>query len=352
MDVFFSTDLHIGFRPKSNVTTASAAAYQQTVYENALEFSEFCAKSKASFILGDLFDKFSNSERIIAQGMDVVSPYSGVMTGNHDIKNIEGSVSSAQLLASTGKMFYTHGTEPQFVLYEVEDTDFYFCCHYYTQDLFEQAVNQAVEKAKAQGRKSVLMLHANVGDGYTGEVHGEDCTLFLTEALQKKVMSAFDLILVGHEHNKRVVTRKNAKGKIVILGNHFPLSFGEMVNKYVHTLDLATMELTEHLVWDASREYLELSASEVIGKDVEVPCQFAEIVGNIAPEQKPLLAKAITTIWKNSPRLLALRNKTEVIGETKKAGAQRTPDFVSYLKEELVKAGFESELQEIISANA
>lgn len=350
MKILLTTDFHIGFRPKSHVTTASAAAYQAEVKERALRASAYEAQAEARYNLGDLFDKFTNSEAVIADGIEVAKHYDLVLSGNHDVRNIEGSVSSIQIAERAGcKVAFTHaglGSVP----FHKGGVEFTALCHCYTQGDFEAAVRRASE-AQDPCAARVLLLHCNIGDGHGSEVEADQSSLYLTEELQDLVCENFDLVLVGHEHNKRTVTRPGKKGRIEILGNHFPLSFGEMCDKFIHVLDTDTMELEAVKVWDSRYGYAQLRYSELF-EDRPVKwadTQFLEITGQVKQEDKPALARAITQLWKSHPHLLAVKNSTEVIGADRKAEVRKAVDFTSYLREEVVKAGYEEELKEIMS---
>ena len=343
------TDTHIGFRPKSHVTLKSASLYEQQVFDRAVDASGFTQMLARKVVhLGDLFHKHSNPEPVISQGADLVEVCDLVMSGNHDIRNREGSVSSLELLANLGheSIMFTHADE-RLHLYEGENFRGIFLCHYYTQEQFEAAIREAVQK-KHPDRPNLLFLHCNVGDGHGEVVADEQSSLYLTTELQKLVSDAFDAVFVGHEHNHRIV-RKN----IYILGNHFPLSFGEMVDKYVWDVEIdgPDVVITPVKVWDKEQNYRQIEVDELLSLgDLEMTAQFVEIVGEVKAEDKSALSRQILRLWKaNEATLLSVRDAAQTIVSEAQGRAKITSSmtFIERLQEESKAAGFEAEFEEI-----
>lgn len=341
--IVFTTDFHIGFRPKSHVTQKSALAYQGAVLSTALACNEEPADHRIN--LGDLFDKYSNPESVILDAREVVKDYDWVLSGNHDVRNIEGSVSSLDVLEHSGvNVAFTH-QEANWETRWVGGVTFHALCHYYSQGEFEAAVRSVCQHVKAGS--DVLLLHCNVGDGHGNEVEADQSSLYLTSELQDLVSKTFRWVLVGHEHVRRVV-----KPNLIILGNHFPLSFGEIGEKYIHVLDTETMELEAKTIYNEPKVMIDaqdlIRCEGVVNLSNET--DFVEITGTIQPDERPELSRALICLWRNNTdQLLAVRNNVEVLGApaAKRRSASAGQDFVSYLRQQVEEAGFGEELEEL-----
>lgn len=343
------TDTHIGFRPKSHVTLKSAGLYEETVFERALQAAE-SDSPRIVYHLGDLFHRHSNPEPVIAKGNQLIRLCNLVMSGNHDIRNRQGSLSSLEFLDFIGidGLVFTHSQQGPVVFGPgFQSANFLFLCHYYTQEQFESAIREAVQK-KHPDRPNLLFLHCNVGDGHGEVVADEQSSLYLTTELQKLVSDAFDAVFVGHEHNHRIV-RKN----IYILGNHFPLSFGEMVDKYVWDVEIdgPDVVITPVKVWDKEQNYRQIEVDELLSLgDLEMTAQFVEIVGEVKAEDKSALSRQILRLWKaNEATLLSVRDAAQTIVSEAQGRAKITSSmtFIERLQEEAKAAGFEAEFEEI-----
>lgn len=350
MKIGLMTDPHVGFRPKSHVTSSSAARYQQEVLDRALEEADRLPATR--FLLGDLFDKSMNPEHIIDNGAELASKFAVVMSGNHDVTNREGTVSSLELLGRRGSLgktevVFTHDGS-QFRRIQA-GADFFFLCHYYTQAQFEEAVRAACEAENdPEGRKRVLCLHCNVGDGHGTEVTGEQSSLYLTDELQKLVCEHFGLILVGHEHNHRVVRKK-----IWILGNHYPLGFDQMVTKHIWILDTETLEMTSIPCWDPKHSYVELSVGDLLDgvKPHEAGAEFIRLTGEAPAQKRAEIAAAVTQLWKSDDDcvLMAVRNDIVIHGGVASPAEVRrgSMNFAERLEAEAEAAGFAAEYEEL-----
>lgn len=350
MKILLGTDFHVGFRPKQHVTTRSAEAYEAAVLEMANELAVIPADLRIA--LGDVFHRYSNPETVVDQGHALLTNFHYVMCGNHDLRNNVDTLSSLQLIARLGdttRILFTQGPVSRHTYVE-GGLELTFLCHYYSQADFEAAVRSACQDVGRISEKAVLFLHCNVGDGHGKGIDAEQSSLYLTEELQDLVVEHFDLILVGHEHNHRIV-----KDKIVVLGNHFPLSFGEMTEKYAWILDSETLELSPVLVWSRNR-YLQMTPAQLV-ESCEVPLhpeiQFVDIQGELPLSQRAEAARAMMKLWKTNPDLLAVRNETEVVGvagydkNTEVRGERSSMNFMDRVRDEVGLAGFQKEMQEL-----
>jgi hypothetical protein len=344
--ILFSTDFHIGFRPKSHVTSRSARLYEEAVLEAATAIKDIPANLRVN--LGDLFDKYSNSESVILDAKYAVEGYDIVMSGNHDVRNIYDSTSSLELLAAMRPNVYFTHQGAKWNQTEFGDFRILTCCHYFTQGLFEEAIRSVCDQRR-DSKKEILLLHCNVGDGHGEDIVADQSSLYLTSELQELVSSRFDLVLVGHEH-----VRRRVKDNLIVLGNHFPLSFGEMADRFVHVLDTTTMELEKIKVFDVSKSLKQISAGDLMncegmmelgGGDI---C-FVEVDGEIKPEQRAYLSKALVNLWKhNDDSLLAVRNNVTIsAGKKQSKTSTSASDFMTFLAEQVEEAGFAEEMKEL-----
>lgn len=352
------SDPHIGYRPKSHVTTASAERYSQMVVVQAHVALDQVRKEFPDapvLCLGDLFHKHSNSERVILEGSDLMARTNLCLNGNHDVLNVAGATSSFDLAWQLNR----HATDSQWTHRERaewgywptskdQQAEFWYCCHYLTQADFEAAVNAVCSAAmKAVSHYKYLLLHCNVGEGYGGDVEADGSSLFLTKELREKASSVFDRILVGHEHVPRSI------GNLQIVGNTIPLTFGEMADRFVWILDTADNSLTPARTLSMSERLLvtevtQLSDLETISLVPEI--WWVDLKGQLPVEDKPKALKTIVDLWKQSDSLLAIRNGLEWLGATPstKRGTDLVADLPSLVREEAERAGFKRELEEIL----
>jgi hypothetical protein len=151
---------------------------------------------------------------------------------------------------------------------------------------------------------------------------------------------------VGHEHNSK--RTKN----IQILGNFFPVSFGEIGDRFLWWFDTEKKTLTKELISSKDDQYVAIPVDMLIecGGEMEVYQRMVEITGEIDAQQYPDLSRALLKFWKqNAEALFAVRNSVEVHRphEAKKRLAtdkQTLPDFV---KASAKTAGFEAEFAEL-----
>lgn len=349
--IFFFTDPHEGVSRVQNTTMASAQALRDRIHETCMLMLKNARSGDPYYIacLGDLFDKHSNPEPVVARGARVVEQCDAVLAGNHDIKNVVGSLSSLglvhEMLGDRSPVVMSPDlTEPYVQIQETGQGDvvLHFIPHCLTQELFEQSVRLACDSVSYG--YNVLCLHCNVGDAH-GQVEAEGSTLALTEELQELVIQHFDLTMVGHEHTPR----KLHKGKIVVMGNLLPLGFGELSNRYTYMLDPQTKQLAMlcHFAEDEevkSYHVRDLETLESFG------AAYVTIGGEIQPEQYPVLARQIRKLWSNSPNTLMVSNVVEIdrpdaLSRTRVEASKQT--LMDLVRAEAKTKGFATELEEL-----
>lgn len=349
--IFFFTDPHIGVARTSNTTLASAKALRERIYTTALAVADTGKQLGDRVVcLGDVFDKHSNPEPIVAQGAHLLQTVDDALGGNHDIKNVIGSMSSLELIdnmmADDSPVIVNPDlSQPYFTVREHEGVLLYFIPHCLNQELFEQSLHAATgDVVERDALRAVLCLHCNVGDAY-GQVEAEGSTLSLTDELQEKMLSFFNLIMVGHEHTPQ----KYHKGKVVVLGNLLPLSFGELADRFSYRLNPETMTLMQVRHFHADQEVRSYNARDLDTLE-KFDGSYITIGGTVKPEQFPVIARQIQKIWNNSPETLMVSNVVE-IDRPNTLTRDRVDDsketLVDIVRREARAKGFGNELAEL-----
>lgn len=337
------TDPHLGLKRSSNTTQKSQQLLRDHLYELALEL----AQKESSICVGDLFDKSENSEEIILQGIEVSKPCRYVLAGNHDIKNIADSVTSFDVVKVTksGMVSSPDLSKP----YIYSHAGLTFIPHCMTQAIFEESIREACNAPYPDPEKSptlALFLHCNVGDGF-GDLEGDGSCLWLTSELQKLVVERFDFVLVGHEHEPRTLH----DGKLVILGNTFPLGFGEIADRYYYTLDTEKKTLERTLSVRASDIFEELPVELLFSAKGtnETTKLLVDITGEINANESSEYARYISTFWKTNPHLLMVRKSVEVRNMGKLVGECKVDrrGLVEIIRDQLGSRGFSVEMAEL-----
>lgn len=363
MKYLFCTDFHLGVKSASHTTIRSQNSLQKHIYEKGLEIVTSARESGARvYNLGDMFHRHSNKEPIVLQGLNIARQCHRILAGNHDVLNIAGTVGSLRLVGEALRdedpenprvVIAPDQSEP-YCYTEVnldETTSITFVPHCLTQELFEASVQLAMDdQLDNEECFSILCLHCNVNDNF-GHLEEEGATLCLTEAMQKKVLERFNLVLVGHEHKPQVLH----KGRLQVLGNLFPVSFGEIEDRYVYWFDTKTKKLTKERIFDTENESMQITHAELLDckGEMEVTHSLVEITGNVTPHEYPELARAIKKFWDtNEETLFAVRNMVEI--DKPSAAKKKTKDgyvprtLQDVVKEEADTAGFGAEYEELI----
>ena len=367
MKLFFCTDFHLGLTRTENTTQASAARLQEHIFQTGLNLVRAAAKRGERVInVGDLFHKYSNPEAIIKQGIQIAQYCDVVLAGNHDVLNIKGSVSSLDLVAAacwseaneqTPVIVSPNPSEPYFEKRRVLDAEVdhgvevYAVPHCFTQEIFEQSVRKLCAQVGLR-TGHVLILHCNVGTGF-GHLEADSSSLWLTEELQTLVSKSFAQVFIGHEHDPKVINMPDGGCDIHVMGNLFPVAFGEISNRFAYTYDVATNEVTQTKIFDAAANWAVIGADYLIASEGkwEMSEAFIEIEDEIDAEDAGKLSRAIGNLWKtNEATALMIRNATTIRRSEAAAGKDVTTTVVSLVERvrtQAAAAGFEAELNEL-----
>jgi len=308
------TDPHIGTSRQAHTTRESAAALKESLYHQAMAIVE--TATNPLICVGDLFDRACNPESVIVQGYNIASRCWMTLAGNHDLLNREGTVTSLSALKEMGAPVCAAPdlTSPYFDSFE----SIYMVPHHASQEVFEVAMQNAAAHAATNrdGLASYLFLHCN----YDFALAVDDNTLNLRAELAKELVTAFDYIFIGHEHNGST----HLSGQVVVLGNHHASSFHDVGDKYVYHLELETAELTKELIWSKDDHYREIK----LGSDIPDlhGVQFIDVTGTEAVANAVEVSEFIREIWKAAQyvacdehgeqqtccELFAVRNKVDI----------------------------------------
>lgn len=224
--MYILNDLHIGSSRKAGTTIASQEALREAMYE---QFQQLLDRAQGQHlcILGDLFDSFNVEIRDVIRTHTMLNTwcaYDGnkltLVMGNHDYSARGDKVSSFHLLAH---MLCCHNTNVAVIehvdgLTEVE-FKVYAISHQMNQDLF----NMEIEKAIGFSVQGVLLLHANVENGFAEH---SDHSLNVDSTQMARLLDAGWQVVFAHEHQARTMYH----GRVTVIGNQIPTSVADCLS--------------------------------------------------------------------------------------------------------------------------
>lgn len=341
------SDPHFGRTPSSNASRQSKANLREQLvkYTGMAVDGEF----DQAYCLGDLFDKPANAEIDILEGLKIAANCDVILCGNHDILNREGTYSSFQLLADAyaGAGSFLMSPDPGrpfSTSFELDRSWLFFVPHCYTQEIFEASVREAVAEARMRkeqtGFRAYLGLHCCLNS--YGATEKEGSSLYLTEELKKEVKEAFTWTFLGHEH---LPARED---NIVVLGNIYPLTFGEIGDRYFYDLDPATGTLDQRLLLPAETMYEELEVGELKGRP-RTDRTMVKIVGKLDYSEVGAKSKALAQLWQDNPHLIGVKDEVEIIlpDQAVKEGFSLA-NYLESLKDQAAEAGWGEALEMLL----
>ena len=241
MITFFS-DPHIGMNRQAGTSPASRKVW------SARSFASIRAITGNHLVcLGDLVDKYTNTEDVIINASSVFNRLSLCVAGNHDLRATKDSVGTLQLLDNLQDL--PDGMLPTAVIAPfgqvcsdkrtIDGVDIVTVPHCSTQELFFQSL---IEAEKLGGE--ILLLHCNYDSPDCREISKTELNLRKEDA--EELLKVFKFILIGHEHN----ASEHFDGRLKIIGSVYPTSFGDMKRKQYLTYQDG--EFTNHVTWSAS----------------------------------------------------------------------------------------------------
>lgn len=330
------SDPHLGTKRAAHTTRDSARRLQDRLFTQAKWVSEL----PGSLCLGDLFDKAHNEERILVQGYEITKRCDLLLSGNHDLTNREGVVTTLDALNSIedGPIVMAPDiSKPYFHVWN----KFWSVPHHASQELFDQALEEAAESSGAidnpnRGHR-YLLLHCN----FDCPFDTEDSTLNLSLEMAEHLLKSFTRIFIGHEHNSKELYG----GRLVMVGNTHPTSFSDVGNKYRWELDVTTDELNKVTIWDKGYNYREIEYGDPLPDLSGV--QFVDVVGAEPVDNGVEVAEYVRSIWDAGNVLLAVRNNVEIADHLAGTDVDTTKPALVDLKQRIDEDLEGSDLQEM-----
>jgi len=288
------SDPHLGVSRKANTTRESSKRLQKAVLDPALRLLANYKDKAMPICVGDVFDKFSNNEDILAQGIALCSQCEYVLAGNHDSQRNSKQMSSLDLLSE--EVFVT-GVAPKIILqsYKLkQEGPFTFVPHAHSQAEFENRLARARPSEKHP--KNYLFLHCSYNRNLGADSEGEEASLNLTESLATELLNrGFDRIFLGHEHKPA----SYLGGKVQVVGNTYPTSFGDISDKRAILLHIDKDELEDVPLYAQHDLHFKGPVSGALSN----PKPFMDVVDDFGTEET---AKIVRELLSN-PTVYAVR---------------------------------------------
>lgn len=313
----FFTDTHLGTNRTANTTPTTRKKLKWELYSAAMKC---CCKDVPTFFLGDLFDRYSNDEATLLQGLDVIQRCKAAMAGNHDVVADKAAFGSFQALQEVPQREELH----DYLLYRAAYGDvrfgvdvvtagednwaIYSVPHHTDQELFEKVLQEVVSQTE-EHEKAILCLHCN----YNLPWDTVDTALNLTEEAARDLLQHFEYILLGHDHHAKV----ELDGRLIILGNTHPTGFGDIGDKYRYAL-LHSGEIVRERIWAEDEQHatvdMQCLSAAILHEwiDESDAPQFIDLVGEVDAGGVVELNRTVNKLW--GAGALAIRNRVKVVG--------------------------------------
>lgn len=229
------SDPHLGVSRKANTTRASSQRLKHRVFEQTLRLVNGITPGTTVICCGDLFDKFSNDEKTLAQGIQVADRCHYILAGNHDSQKDLHKYSSFDLLLDE---IYPSMAETALISMEMRthvSDPYTFVPHALTQSRFEDILDSL--NPNPNYPHNYLFLHCSWDRETDQESAGEEAALNLSRRKAQELLAkGFTRIFLGHEHKPT----EALGGRVIVVGNPFPTSFGDLSEKRIIMLDPET----------------------------------------------------------------------------------------------------------------
>jgi len=316
MQITIISDPHIGLTRKAGATAASMLAYTQ--FQQQLLRS---IKAEELLITGDLFASSDVTHEHLLFAWDWLRRYPKVtvLQGNHDIAKNRDKLSSLDFIGQVLPNLKVI-REPEIV------GEVAYVPHLANQDAFDKAIENVAETA------TILVTHCNFNNSFACE---KDHSLNLTP----EQAALFDLVISGHEHERRTVNN------VVMLGSVLPCNITETGDKFYYTWDGAD-QLQAHLVWSSSN-YIEIDWRSL----EQIDYQFIRVVGEASADEAAQVIQELSDFRKKSKAFM-ITNSVKVgkleIGELEDSASDLSLfDPIKALKSVLSKEHRE-QLEEVL----
>lgn len=272
MKILFASDFHIGMTRTANHTSESSQRREQASREMLLHVLQ--TPHEYAVCGGDFFDKFSNPETTIIEALDYARQFHYILAGNHDSSQRADTKSSLDVVAHALTSCEV-GKEP------LQAGVLWFLPHCLSQGQFLATLDKMQQQAAQEGSAlpRILVTHCS----YDLSFELSTSALNLTRERAEQLLTAFDYVLLGHEH----VAREDFAGRLQVIGSHFPTSFSDLSDKRHLIFDTDTERMDSVCHWRASEHVY-------VGPGCDAPpgMQYYDLSDNSDPKLPVHLFKA------------------------------------------------------------
>lgn len=284
MKILFASDFHLGLTRTANHTAESSQRREQASRDMLREVLR--TPHDLAVCGGDFFDKFSNPETTIIDAMAFANEFNYILAGNHDSSQRADTKSSLDVIDNSLAQCIVV-RQPLINLASNSDFDspatarLFFVPHCLSQELFMATLDEAQQRAEQAGLDlpRVLVTHCS----YDLSFELATSSLNLPRERAEQLLTAFDYVLLGHEHTPR----EDFGGRLLVIGSHFPTSFSDLTDKrhLVYDTDARSMDSVVH--WRASEHVY-------VGPGCDAPpgLQYYDLADNSDPKLPVHLFKA------------------------------------------------------------
>ena len=251
MQILFASDFHIGLTRTANHTSESSQRREQASREMLRQV--LATPHDLAVCGGDFFDRFSNPETTIIEAMAFASEFDYILAGNHDSSQRADTKSSLDVIDNSLANCVVVKEPQQQMAHPPANFQYpHHCCHVWfvphclSQELFLAALTD-IEAAAAldrnSGAPSILVTHCS----YDLSFELSTSALNLSRERAEQLLTAFDYVLLGHEH----VAREDFAGRLQVIGSHFPTAFDNLTDKRHLIFDTVTKRMDSVCHWRA-----------------------------------------------------------------------------------------------------
>lgn len=291
----FYTDPHIGVERSTHTTPASRIRLKEKIMYKLTDIESLPDDCRA-VCLGDFFDSDKPNIATIASALAVFERTDLILYGNHDLSNRVDTVSGLQLLNQA----YADQDRTRAMTFLDCSAQLYPVHHHLTQEEFEKTLDKTRPYLGATG-KNILLLHCN----YESPHDLGPAALNLTRETAEQLLSRFDYVLIGHEHQ----TRTDFDGRLIILGNIHPTSFSDISDKYFWDWD--GKQFKRYKCWSKDKGFASVSWQDLSDLEFYPELEFIDVVGTANQEHLPAINKMVSDLWSKSDKLLMVRNSVQ-----------------------------------------
>ena len=247
MKILFASDFHIGLTRTANHTAESSQRREQASREMLRQV--LATPHDLAVCGGDFFDRFSNPETTIIEAMAFAHEFDYILAGNHDSSQRADTKSSLDVIDNS---LANCIVVKESLVHVVSASPFtpvaariWLVPHCLSQELFMAALDEVQQQAEQElsPLPKLLMTHCS----YDLSFELSTSALNLSRERAEQLLTAFDYVLLGHEH----VAREDFDGRLMVIGSHFPTSFSDLTDKRHLVYDTEARRMDSVCHWRA-----------------------------------------------------------------------------------------------------